>query len=126
MKTLKFSSSLAPQMEGFVALRRLSGTDYQSQTRLLVYFDHFLGKLKFKAHFLSAQIIESYLASLSNLAPRTQYNRFSVLSQFCRYLYQFEPHCYVPEAMCTAGESYLRPGHPPRGCGDGGDTGSLL
>lgn len=108
MKTLKFRSSLAPRMEGFVALRRLTGTDYQSQTRLLVYFDHFLRKLKFKAHFLSAQIIESYLASLSHLAPRTQYNRFSVLSQFCRYLYQFEPRCYVPEPMPTTKSSISR------------------
>jgi site-specific recombinase XerD len=95
-------------MEGFVALRRLAGTDYQSQTRLLVYFDYFLRKLKFKAHFLSAQIIESYLASLSHLAPRSQYNRFSVLSQFCRYLYQFEPRCYVPEPMPITKSSISR------------------
>lgn len=101
MKTLRFRSPLAPGMEGFVALRCLAGTDYQSQTRLLVYFDHFLMKQKFKAHFLSRQIIESYLDSLSHLAPRTQYNRFSVVSQFCRYLSQFEPRCYVPEAVRT-------------------------
>ena len=108
MKTLKFCSSLAPRMEGFVSLRRLAGTDYQSQTKLLIYFDHFLMKEKFKAHFLSREIIERYLASLSHLAPRTQYNRFSVLSQFCRYLSQFEPHCYVPEAMRTAKSSSSR------------------
>ncbi len=108
MKTLKFRSSLAPRMESFVALRRLSGTDYQSQIRLLVYFEHFLMKENFKAHSLSREIIESYLGSLSHLAPRTQYNRFSVVSQFCRYLYQFEPHCYVPEAMPTTKSSICR------------------
>jgi site-specific recombinase XerD len=108
MKTLKFCTSLAPRMEGFVSLRRLAGTDYQSQIRLLVYFDHFLMKQNFKAQFLSREIIERYLTSLSQLAPRTQYNRFSVLSQFCRYLSQFEPLCYVPEAMGSAKSSPSR------------------
>ena len=42
MNTCKFSSCLAPQMQRFVNLRRLSGTDYHSQSRLLEYFDRFL------------------------------------------------------------------------------------
>lgn len=99
MKTLKFCSCLAPRMEAFIALRCLADTDYQSQTRLLVYFDNFLMKEKFNAQFLSREIIEIYLAGISHLKARTWYNRFSVVSQFCRYLSQFEPRCYVPEAM---------------------------
>ncbi len=42
MSACRFSSCLAAQMDRFINLRRLSGTDYHSQTRLLEYFDRFL------------------------------------------------------------------------------------
>ena len=42
MSAYRFSSCLAAQMDRFINLRRLSGTDYHSQTRLLEYFDRFL------------------------------------------------------------------------------------
>jgi site-specific recombinase XerD len=47
-------------------------------------------------------MIESYLAGLSHLAPRSKYNRFSVLRQFCIYLSQSEPRSYVPDAIASA------------------------
>lgn len=107
MKLLIFSSSLASFMERFVALRRLSGTDYQSQTRLLVYFDDFLVREKYKAEFISREIFEHYLTSLSHLAPRTLCNRVSVVSQFFRFLSQFKPLSYLPEPIRCKASSRL-------------------
>ncbi len=42
MSPWKLHSSLAVQIQNFINLRRLSGTDYQSQAQLLGYFDRFL------------------------------------------------------------------------------------
>lgn len=42
MRPLKLHSCLAAQIENFINLRRLSGTDYQSQAQLLGYFDRFV------------------------------------------------------------------------------------
>ncbi len=109
MKTFYFHSNLAIKMENFVALRRLSVTDYHSQTRLLMCFDHFLAKEKFNKAYLSREIVQSYLSSLSHLHPRTRYNRFSVVSQFCRYLSRFEPLCYLPEGIRAAKETSRTP-----------------
>ncbi len=97
-----FHSAMAERMKGFVALRRLAGTDYQSQTRLLIYFDAFLVKEHFHQPCLTREIIQLYLNSLSRLHPRTRYNRFSVVSQFARYLSRFEPRSYIPEAIRSA------------------------
>ena len=47
MKALKLHSCLAAQIQSFISLRQLSGTDYQSQARLLEYFDRFLVQEKF-------------------------------------------------------------------------------
>ena len=42
MKAWIFSSCLATQISAFIELRRLSGTDYHSQARMLQYVDRFL------------------------------------------------------------------------------------
>ena len=77
MKTLSFHSTLAKLMERFVALKRLSGTDYQSQTKLLVYFDDFLTRQNFNSQYLTRDIINHYHADILYLAPRSQSNRLS-------------------------------------------------
>ena len=42
MSARRLRSCLATQIERFIQLRRLSGTDYASQTLLLGYFDRYL------------------------------------------------------------------------------------
>jgi len=109
MKTLKFNSCCADKMEKFVSLRCLSGTEYKGQTRILKCFDKFLIKEHFNKQYLTREIIQQYQASISNLNPGTIYSYFCVVRQFCRYLSQFEPLCYVPEPMpITAKSKSLR------------------
>jgi site-specific recombinase XerD len=96
MSAQKFSSCLATQMEKFVDLRRLSGTDYHSQTRLLEYFDRFLVQQHFCLPYLTCEITDRYQQGLTILAPRSQGNRISVLRQFCKYLATGNPQSYVP------------------------------
>ncbi len=96
MSAQQFSSCLATQMKRFVDLRQLSGTDYHSQTLLLVYFDRFLVQQDFCLPYLTCEITDRYQKSLTMLAPRTQDNRISVLRQFCEYLATGNPQSYVP------------------------------
>lgn len=108
MKPLNFRSHFKQQMENFVNLRRLSGTDYQSQIKLLEYFDDFLVQkypypdadpdADASSHLLTPDMVEGYLHSDSNqrLSKRSLSNRFSVVRQFAHYLSQFDPLSYVP------------------------------
>lgn len=99
MTPLIFHSSLAPQIESFIRLRQLSGTDYRSQSRLLCYFDRFLCDEKQEGSRLTMQIVDRYLQTLSQLAPRVRGNRFCVVRQLCQYLSRTDPLTYVPEAI---------------------------
>lgn len=99
MNAYRFSSCLATQMERFVDLRRLSGTDYHSQTQLLEYFDRFLVQQDFYIPYLTPEITDRYQQGLTILAPRTQGNRMSVLRQFCEYLATGNPQSYVPRSL---------------------------
>ncbi len=99
MSALKLQSLLAVQIQNFINLRRLSGTDYQSQAQLLGYFDHFLVEEHLSEPRITREIMERYLESLSHLAPRTRYNRFCVVKQLCEYLARNDHLGYVPDPL---------------------------
>jgi site-specific recombinase XerD len=101
MSSSTLCSCLAPQIETFVDLRRLSGTDYHSQTQLLGYFDRFLVEQNIHQPRITREICEGYQQSLSGLAPRSQSNRFCVVRQLCEYLARTDPFSYIPEPLRT-------------------------
>ena len=61
MQTIELHSWLSEQIGRFIELRRLSGTDYSSQTRLLGYFDRFLAEQYPNGSFVTRHIIDHYL-----------------------------------------------------------------
>jgi site-specific recombinase XerD len=99
MGTLKLRSCLATQIQSFIDLRRLSGTDYRSQAQLLGYFDRFLVEQELSEPRITRQITDRYQRSLERLAPRSRGNRFCVVRQLCEYLSRNDPLSYVPESQ---------------------------
>ena len=99
MSPLKFQSLLAVQIQNFINLRRLSGAGYQSQAKLLGYLDRFLVEQQISELRITREIVDRYLKSLSHLAPRSRFNRFSVVKQLCEYLARNDPAGYVPEPL---------------------------
>jgi integrase len=91
-----FLSSLALRFSEFLAFQRWGNIDSPSQLHLLRYFDRFLYQEDFQGPWPTRQVIERYMATAQHLHPGTRQNRFSIVRQFCRYLRQFEPHCFVP------------------------------
>ncbi len=99
MSAWTLCSCLAPQIETFISLRQLSGTDYHSQARLLGYFDRFLDEQDLQQSRLTREICEHYQQNLARLAPRRQGNRFCVVRQLCEYLACADPLSYIPESI---------------------------
>lgn len=99
MSAWTISSCLAPQIESFISLRQLSGTDYHSQARLLGYFDRFLVEQGVQHPCITQGICDRYQQSLIRLTPRTQSNRICVVRQLCRYLARTDPLSYIPEPL---------------------------
>ncbi len=99
MRALKLHSCLAPQIQSFISLRQLSGTNYQSQAQMLGYFDRFLVEEKVSEPRLTPKITEGYQRTLSHLSARVQSNRFCVVRQLCEYLSRTDPLGHVPEPL---------------------------
>ncbi len=108
MSAGRLCSRLAGRIERFIDLRRLSGSDYDSQARLLGHFDRFLAEQGVDCSRITREICERYQESLSGLAPRTQGNRFCVLRQLCEYLARTDPLSYVPDPLRSPSSRHAR------------------
>jgi len=106
-----FASLLADWFIDFVTFRRSGGADYRGRAKGLSYFDRFLSQQGFNGSYPTREILNCYLTSVNRLHPNTQANRLSVVRQFCLYLRQFEPQCYVPEPGYRAGQKFSRTPH---------------
>lgn len=112
MKAWILSSCLAAQITAFIDLRRLSGTDYHSQARMLEYVDRFLIDQNIQQPRITREIWDAYQDSLSGLAVRTRSNRLCVLRQLCEYLARTGPPGFIPESLrsppsCGAHRPYI-------------------
>ena len=92
-----FVSALVDRFSDFLTFRGLGGATSRGQIGLLRHFDRFLAREGFQDRWLTRELIERYAATGHHLHPGTQENRFSLVRQFCCYLRQFEPECFVPE-----------------------------
>lgn len=106
-----FASVLANRFIDFVTFRRSSGADYSGRAKALSYFDRFLSQQGFSDSYPSREILDGYWLSLNHLHPNTRANRLSVVRQFCSYMLQFEPQCYVPEPRAREGPKRYRTPH---------------
>ena len=111
MSTRKLHSCLAETIQCFIELRRLSGTDYQSQAQLLGYFDRFLVEQGVAEPRITREITDAYQRTLGHLAPRSQENRLCVVRQFCEYLTRSDPQGYIPERLRSIPSEEARPRH---------------
>jgi site-specific recombinase XerD len=111
MRTRKLRSCLAEKMQCFIDLRRLSGTDYQSQSQLLGYFDRFLVEQRVTEPHITRDITDAYQRSLGHLCRRNQENHLCVVRQFCEYLSQTDSRCYIPEPLRRIRWEEARPHH---------------
>ena len=65
MNDVVFHSILTPMMSRFVNLKQQSGSTYFSQARLLSYLDQHLVDTGYQETFLTAAIVDDYLATVS-------------------------------------------------------------
>ena len=101
MSALTLKSCLAIQIQALINLRRVSGSDYQSQAKLLEYLDRFLVAQGVSEPRITREITDAYQQSISHLCRRGQQNRFSLVRQLCEYVARTDPLSYVPESQRT-------------------------
>ncbi len=108
MRIIDFSSPFAGEMEHFIKLKQLSGSDYYSQARLLLRFDLYLVSNAFEGNALTKTIFQNYFNKLGHLHKKTFLNHYSILYQFSLWLNQRRSDSYVLEKRQFARHSVSR------------------
>ena len=96
MNKFNYGSIYAPYFKQFLALKK--GLGYVSLRTEWVFleFDKFFIDNNITTLGVTSQQVEQWRATRINDAPSTIYTKYSILSQFCKYMCQVGYDCYIP------------------------------
>ena len=96
MKTYLYSGPLATVCEGFIQEKRAVGCLYNTEAKKLSEFSRFTLSFDFPRDTLPKEIVPAWIAKKSTDSDRNQYARFSLISQFAKYMERLGYPAYVP------------------------------
>ena len=96
MNRFNYNSVFAPYMSNFVSMKNACGYDVLRTKWILLEFDNFfVAERVNELHIKKAQI-EKWRVTRINDSERTLYTKYSVWSQFCRYMCHIGIECFIP------------------------------
>jgi integrase len=99
------SSTLAEEIEDYIALRKAGGCKFSFETRILTNFDRFLAQEQFAGKTIEHDLVLRWLAQRP-IAARTKNCRISTIRVFASYLRTLGIEVFVPEPV-KAAETYV-------------------
>jgi integrase len=96
MNKFNYGSIYAPYFKQFVALKNGLGYESLKTEWVFLEFDKFFTDNNITTLGITSKQIELWRATRINDAPSTIYTKFTILSQFCKYMCQVGYDCYIP------------------------------
>ena len=96
MNKFDYGSIFAPYMNNFIHMKNACGYDALRTKWILLEFDGFFISEGVKELSIRKVQIEKWRATRINDSERTLYSKYSVWSQFCRYMCHIGIECFVP------------------------------
>lgn len=97
MKTYVYRGALAEACEGFIQEKRSVGCLYNTEAKKLSEFSRFTLAFECPENTLTKEIVQAWISKKPTDSDRNQYARFSLISQFARYMERMGYSAYVPE-----------------------------
>jgi integrase len=109
MNKFNYSSIYAPYFKQFVAMKQ--GLGYVSLRTEWVFleFDKFFIDNNVTTVGITRQQVEQWRATRINDAPSTICTKYSILSQFCKYMCKVGYDCYIPRIPVNTGSNSFTP-----------------
>lgn len=96
IKFYSYSGVLAKLCEDFVQEKRDLGYLYNSEAKQLNEFSRFTLNFNCPANTLPKEIVKAWIAKKPTDSDRNQYARFSLISQFAKYMERMGYSAYIP------------------------------
>lgn len=95
-KQIEYRSVFAPYFDSFLKMKDTMGYGLNNVRCIFLEFDRFFVETGATNVFITSKQIAAWRKTRVNDKARTLYNKYSVLSQFCRYMCHLGHECYIP------------------------------
>lgn len=95
-KQFKYESVFAPYFERFLKMKDAMGYGLHRFGYIFLELDRFFLKTGATMTYISSEQIAAWRATRVNDKARTLYEKYSVLSQFCKYMCHLGYECHIP------------------------------
>jgi integrase len=96
MNEFYYSSIFASYMNNFIGMKNACGFDALRTKWILLEFDKFFVAERINELSIKKVQIEKWRTTRINDSEKTLYSKYSVWSQFCRYMCHIGIECYIP------------------------------
>lgn len=93
---VKYRSVFAPYFESFLKMKDTMGYGLNKFRWIFLELDRFFLETGVTDAYITSKQIAAWSATRVNDKARTLYDKYSVLSQFCRYMCHIGHECYIP------------------------------
>lgn len=95
-KEFKYESVFAPYFDSFLKMKDAVGYGLYKYGCIFLELDRFFLKTEATVTYIGSGQIAAWRATRVNDKTRTLYEKYSVLSQFCKYMCHLGHECYIP------------------------------
>ena len=92
----KYRSVFAPYFDSFLKMKDTMGFGLKRFRLMFLELDRFFVATGVTNTFITSEQIASWRKTRVNDSARTLYNKYSILSQFCRYMCHLGHECHIP------------------------------
>jgi len=95
-KHIEYKSVFAPYFDSFLKMKDTMGYGLKRFRLIFLEFDSFFVATGVTDPFITSEHIAAWRKTRVNDSVRTLYNKYSILSQFCRYMCHLGHECHIP------------------------------
>jgi site-specific recombinase XerD len=92
-------SSIAHEIEDYLALKRSLGRKFSIEAAVLRHLDAFVASMGLPSADLSGDLFSRWATTLERLSPTVRRNWMRIVRNFCRYRQRSQPRAFVPDPL---------------------------
>lgn len=104
-----YTSIFTPYFNSFIKMKQDKGYNVLRTKWIFLEFDKFFASIGIEDPFITSNLIDQWRKTRINDGQRTIYTKYSVWSQFCKYMCHLGHDCYIPRLPKFPGKNSFTP-----------------
>ena len=108
-KLFNYNSIYAPYFKSFIKMKQDKGYNVLRTEWIFLEFDKFFVSIVAEELYITRSLIDQWRQTRINDGQRTIYTKYSVWSQFCKYMCHLGHECYIPRLPKSVSKNSFTP-----------------